>query len=145
MQDRERPLYVEFAGDASGGSVAVRRFRRAIGHVAGCAQAPRDIAAGSRLHAFGEQASWTFVAGPAGGRLQLAGGKPIRFPATAFPPARVGTSSQVFDAWSEQDGGTVRIEVTEAVCVHEGAETASGGRVVLRYASTSVEGCAARF
>ena len=56
-----------------------------------------------------------------------------------------GGSSQVFDAWSEQDGGTVRIEVTEAVCVHEGAETASGGRVVLRYASTSVEGCAARF
>jgi hypothetical protein len=51
----------------------------------------------------------------------------------------------VFDAWSSRDGGTIRLEVTEELCLEERTETAYGARVALRYASTSVEGCAARF
>ena len=76
--------------------------------------------------------------------LELTPGRPVRFPAAAFAAARPGRT-QVFDAWSVRDGGTVRIEVTEELCVEERSETASGARVTLRYASTSVEGCAARF
>jgi hypothetical protein len=145
MQDRERPLYVEFAGDGNGGGVTVRRFHRAIGHIASCERAPKDIAPGTRLRAAGELDSWTFVADAAGARLRLAGGKPVRFPAAAFAPSREWTRTQVFDAWSPADGGTVRIEVTEEVCLHEGSETASGGRVTLRYVTSSVDGCAMRF
>lgn len=144
MEDARRPLYVEFAGETSGNVVTARRFQRAIGHILACAGAPKDIAAGTRLHAGDATAGWRFSATPGGATLELTPGKPVRFPAAAFVSATPGRT-QVFDAWSVQDGGTIRIEVTEELCVDEGTETASGARVMLRYASTSVEGCAARF
>jgi len=144
MEDALRPLYVEFAGEISGNAVTVRRFQRAIGHIVACGNAPTDIAPGTRLHASGAEAGWRFSATPSGATLELTPGRPVRFPAAAFAAARPGRT-QVFDAWSVRDGGTVRIEVTEELCVEERSETASGARVTLRYASTSVEGCAARF
>jgi hypothetical protein len=144
MEDALRPLYVEFAGEMNGNVVTVRRFQRAIGHVLACAGAPKDIAPGTRLHASDAQAGWRFVVTPGGATLELTPGKPVRFPAAAFAAAKPGRT-QMFDAWSAQDGGTIRVEVTEELCVEEGTETASGARVMLRYASTSVEGCAARY
>ena len=103
-----------------------------------------DIAPGTRLHASGAEAGWRFAVTPGGATLELTPGKPVRFPAAAFAAAKPGRM-QVFDAWSAQDGGTIRIEVVEEVCMEERTETASGARVMLRYASTSAEGCAARF
>jgi uncharacterized membrane protein len=144
MEDASRPLYVEFIGDASGDMVTVRRFQRAIGHVLACASSPRDIAAGTTLQAGGADPGWRFVATTSGARLDLAPGRTVRFPAAAFRPAQSG-GTQVFDAWSSRDGGTIRLEVTEEMCLEEHAETAYGARVALRYAGTSVEGCAARF
>jgi hypothetical protein len=145
MEDAERPLYVEFSGDATATAVTVRRFHRAIGHVLECKTAPHDIPPGTRLHASGADPAWRFVIDGDGGRLELMPGKPVRFPASALAtPAQAGRS-QVFDAWSARDGGTIRVEVTEEVCLHESSETAAGARVTLRYATTSVEGCAARF
>lgn len=144
MEDSGRPLYVEFAGEAAGGVITVRRFQRAIGHIQACANAPTDIAAGTRLHASGAESGWRFVATSGGARLELAPGKPVRFPGGPFASKAPGRT-QVFDAWSTQDGGTIRVEVAEELCLEEGTETASGARVMLRYASTSVEGCAARF
>lgn len=144
MEDASRPLYVEFAGEASGNSLTVRRFHRAIGHVLACASVPRDIAPGATLQASGTETGWRFVATAAGAQFELAPGKTVRFPAAAFKPTKSG-ATQVFDAWSARDGGTIRVEVTEEMCLEERTETASGARVTLRYASTSVEGCAARF
>jgi hypothetical protein len=144
MEDASRPLYVEFVGDASGNTLTARRFQRAIGHVLACAGSPRNIASGTTLQAGGADPGWRFVATTAGARLDLAPGRTVRFPAAAFKPTKsVGT--QVFDAWSSRDGGTIRVEVTEQMCLEEGTETAYGARVALRYASISVEGCAARF
>ena len=143
MQDASRPLYVEFAGEGSGNSLTVRRFHRAIGHVLSCASAPKDIPNGTALQASGAE-GWRFVATSNSAQLELAPGKVVRFPASAFVPTKSGRT-QVFDAWSARDGGTIRVEVTEEVCLEERSETASGARVTLRYASTSVEGCAARF
>jgi hypothetical protein len=144
MEDAGRPLYVEFTGDAAGRFVTVRRFQRAIGHVLSCRSAPRDIPEGARLSASGADPQWSFIATPAGGRLEFAG-KSVRFPASAFVgPAKAGRT-QTFDAWSPQDGGSVRIEVSEEMCADERAETATGARVMVRYSSTSLEGCAARF
>jgi hypothetical protein len=124
--------------------VTVRRFQRAIGHVTSCAAAPKDIATGTRLHAGGDPGPWMFVATSSGARLQLAA-RSVRFPAGPFvsPPGQART--QVYDAWSAQDGGSVRLEVTEEMCLQEHTETATGARAALRYGSTSVEGCAARF
>ena len=145
MENAGRPLYVEFAGDAAGSVVTARRFWRAVGHILSCASAPRDIPVGARLHATGTDPAWRFVAMPDGGRLELADGKVARFPASAFNASDRAGRTQRFDAWSAQDGGTVRIEVTEEMCMDERAETATGAHVALRYSSTSVEGCAARF
>jgi hypothetical protein len=145
MENSGRPLYVEFAGEAVGADVTVHRFRRAIGHILSCASAPRDIPADARLSASGADPAWRFVATPAGGRLEFADGKFVRFPASAFAGSAQAGRTQSFDAWSAQDGGSVRIEITEAVCVDEGAETASGARVMVRYSSVSLDGCAARF
>jgi hypothetical protein len=144
MEDPDRPLYVEFSADAAGGVLAVRRFYRAIGHVGGCAEAPKDIAAGVRLHAAGANPGWKLVAGAGGARLELAPGKAVRFPAGPFAAPAAGRS-QVFDAWSAVDGGTIRVEIAEEVCLDEQAETATGARVALRYATSAYEGCAARF
>jgi uncharacterized membrane protein len=145
MEDASRPLYVEFVGEASANNMlTVRRFQRAIGHVMACASSPRDIVPGTILQASGADPGWRFVATTAGAQLDLGPGKTVRFPAAAFKPAQSG-GSQVFDAWSSRDGGTIRLEVTEGMCLEEHAETAYGARVALRYGSASVEGCAARF
>lgn len=143
MEDAQRPLYVEFSADVAGSAMTVRRFHRAIGHVLACAGAPKDVPADARLHASGASPAWRLVVAGGVARLELEPGRPVRFPASAFS-AR-GGPTQVFDAWSALDGGTVRVEVTEALCLDEQSETASGARVALRYASTAVEGCAARF
>jgi hypothetical protein len=144
MEDASRPLYVEFVGEASGTALTVRRFQRAIGHVLACASVPKDIAPGTTFQASGADTGWRFVATSAGAQLDLGPGKTVRFPAAAFAPTKSG-GAQTFDAWSARDGGTVRVEVREEMCLEERTETASGARVSLRYASTSVEGCAARF
>ena len=144
MEDRTRPLYVEFAGEASGNVVTVQRFQRAIGHVLACAGAPRDIAPGTRLAGSGVE-GWRFVATSTSAQLDVAGGKVVRFPASSFAASARPGSTRVYDAWSAQDGGTIRVEVTEEVCLDERSETATGARMALRYTSTSVEGCASRF
>jgi hypothetical protein len=144
MEDASRPLYVEIVGEASGDMLTVRRFHRAIGHVLACASAPKDIVPGTALQASGAETGWRLVATSAGAQLELAPGKTVRFPAAPFSAAKPGRT-QVFDAWSARDGGTIRVEVTEEMCLEERTETAYGARVSLRYASTSVEGCAARF
>ncbi|MGZ9032122.1 MAG: hypothetical protein ACXW2G_12160, partial [Burkholderiaceae bacterium] len=127
MEDASRPLYVELAGEASGNALTVRRFHRAIGHIRACASAPRDIAPGTTFQASGAEAGWRFVATSAGAQLELAPGKTVRFPAAAFKPMESGTT-RVFDAWSARDGGTIRVELTEEMCLEERTETASGAR-----------------
>lgn len=144
MEDKARPLYVEFIGQASGDVVTVQRFQRAIGHVLACAGALKDIVPGTRIAAKGPD-GWRFVAAPSNAQLHAAGGKLARFPAASFVPSTEAGRSKVYDAWSAQDGGTIRVEVTEEVCLDERSETATGARMALRYASTSVEGCASRF
>lgn len=143
MHDKQRPLYAEFAGELNGTLLTVRRFYRAIGHIQSCSALPKDPAPAVRLAAGGGSPPWRFVVDPAGGRLQLAG-KAVRFPASAFAtPAQNG--KRTFDAWSAADGGTIHLEISEALCRDDSAETATGAQVALRYGSTSVEGCAARF
>jgi uncharacterized membrane protein len=145
MHDKQRPMYAEFAGEMNGTLLTVRRFYRAIGHIESCSVLPKDISTSARLFTTGTNPPWRFVVDREGGRLQLAGSsKPVRFPASAFATTS-STGKHVFDAWSAADGGTIRVEVTEALCRDDSAETASGAQVVVRYGSTSVEGCAARF
>jgi hypothetical protein len=144
MEDPSRPLYVEFIGESDGKTVTVRRFQRAVGHILACAGMPKDVVPGTTFHASGADTPWRFVATTAGAQLELGPGRTVRFPPAAFVPAESGRK-QVLDAWSSRDGGTIRVEVTEEVCLDEQTETASGARVALRYASTSVEGCAVRF
>jgi hypothetical protein len=145
MEDRQRPLYVEFVGERGDGKVTVKRFQRAIGHVLACAGAPKDAPAGVRLLAAGTDDPWRFVAGASGAQLELARGQRVRFPAAPFAAPAAAGRTRVFDAWSPQDGGSIRVEVTEELCVDERTETAAGARVALRYGSTSFEGCAVRF
>jgi uncharacterized membrane protein len=66
-------------------------------------------------------------------------------PAAPFGSPAADGKMRVYDAWSSQDGGTVRIELTEEMCSDGRSETAYGARVTLRYGSRSFEGCAARF
>ena len=61
MLESGRPLYVEFRGDTAGLVVTARQFQRALGTVAACGAAPRDIAPGTRLSAYGDDPSWHFV------------------------------------------------------------------------------------
>ncbi len=144
MLESGRPLYVEFRGDIAGPVVTARQFQRALGTVASCATAPSDIAAGARLWAFGAEPAWRFVLTTGGGQFERPGQKPVRFPAAAFA-APAQAQSRVVDAWSPQDGGTIRLELTEQMCSDGRSETAYGARVTLRYGSTTYEGCAARF
>jgi hypothetical protein len=144
MEDRARPLYVEFAGETNANVVTVQRFRRAIGHVLACAGAPKDNAAGTRLRVSSAD-GWRFTATATNAQLELEGGKVVRFPASSFAPSSPSAPRRVYDAWSAQDGGTIRVEVAEEVCLEERSETATGARVSLRYGSTSLEGCASHF
>lgn len=145
MLESGRPLYVEFRGDVAGLVATARQFQRALGTVANCDGAPADIAAGTRLAAAGEDPSWRFVLTPGGGHLERPGQKPVRFPAAAFAELAKPSSSRVVDAWSPQDGGSIRLELTEELCSDGRSESAFGARATLRYGSTTYEGCAARF
>jgi uncharacterized membrane protein len=141
----ERPLYVEFSGDIKGASAIAQRFHRTIGHIESCATLLKDIAADTRLVAVGDQPGWRFVVTPSGGRFERPQSKSVRFPVAAFSQPAGDDKTRIYDAWSAQDGGTVRVEVTEGLCKHEGAEAAYGAQVTLRYGSSTYEGCAARF
>ena len=145
MLESGRPLYVEFRGDVAGLVATARQFQRALGTVASCDGAPTDIAAGTRLAAAGEDPSWRFVLTSGGGQLVRPGQKPVRFPAAAFAALAKPSSSRVVDAWSPQDGGSIRLELTEELCSDGRSESAFGARATLRYGSTTYEGCAARF
>jgi uncharacterized membrane protein len=145
MLESGRPLYVEFRGDVAGLVATARQFQRALGTVASCDGAPTDIAAGTRLAAVGEDPSWRFVLTPGGGQLVRPGHKSVRFPAAAFTALAKPSSPRVADAWSPQDGGSIRLELTEELCSDGRSESAFGARATLRYGSTTYEGCAARF
>lgn len=145
MLESGRPLYVEFRGDVAGLVATARQFQRALGTVANCDGAPTDIAVGTRIWASGEDPSWRFVLTSGGGQLVRPGRKPVRFPAAAFAVPAKPSSSQVVDAWSPQDGGSIRLELTEELCSDGRSESAFGARATLRYGSTTYEGCAARF
>jgi uncharacterized membrane protein len=145
MLESGRPLYVEFRGDVAGLVATARQFQRALGTVATCDNAPADIAAGTRLWVSGEDPSWRFVLTPGGAQLIRPGQKPVRFPAAAFAALGKPAKSQVVDAWSPQDGGSIRLELTEGLCSDGRSESAFGARATLRYGSATFEGCAARF
>jgi hypothetical protein len=145
MNDKERPVYAEFAGDMASDRLVVRRFHRMVGHIESCASLPKDVAQSTRLLVTGSSPNWRFVLDGSGGKLELADRKPVRFPASAFVSPTRSDGKRIFDAWSPVDGGSIRVEVTETLCREDASETATGAHVVLRYGSTSLEGCTARF
>ena len=70
----------------------------------------------------------------------------VRFPPAAFAPSASGRNApRVIDAWSAQDGGTIRVEIAEQMCSDGRSETAYGATTSVRYGSRTYEGCAARF
>lgn len=139
----DRAVYVEVKTVSDTQGVAATRLRRAVGHVESCAALPPPVASDARIYAEGNNPPWTFVQTAAGARFQIRGAKPIRFPATAFTASI--SERQTFDAWSPQDGGTIRLEITEQLCLDPAAEAAFGARVAVRVGSFSAEGCASRF
>lgn len=143
MLDSGRPVYVEFRGDKTGTAVTARQFRRALGTVEVCGAF--DLGAGSRLLALGSDPPWRFELTAAGGRLERPGLKPVRFPVGAFAQPQKDGTTRVFDAWSPQDGGTIRLEVNEELCSDGRSESAYGARATLRYGSQSYAGCAALY
>jgi len=144
MLDPGRPLYIEFRGEVAAPVATAQQFQRAIGTVESCG-AVRAEAADVRLLATGEYPGWRFVATSAGARLERPGAKPVRFPAAPFTAPIVEKNSRIFDAWSSQDGGSIRMEFTEQMCSDGHSGTAYGARVVARIGSYDFEGCAARF
>jgi hypothetical protein len=140
-----RALYVEIRTTPDKQGLAATRFLRSVGHVEACDSAPRNLPVDARIYAEGREPGWTFVQTAAGARFQIQGQKPIRFPAAAFAAPGSDKSSRIFDAWSPQDGGSIRFELTEQLCVDPSAEIAAGARVTVRVGSFSVEGCALRF
>jgi uncharacterized membrane protein len=145
MLDSGRPLYVEFRGDVAGKAITARQFHRALGPVETCGAAPKDGAAGARILAVGENPPWRFVMTAAGAKFERIGQKPIRFPAVPFAKAGEDGNVRILDAWSAQDGGTIRVEITEQMCSDGHSETAYGATAFVRVGSRTFEGCAARF
>ena len=145
MLESGRPLYVEFRGDVAGIVATARQFQRALGTVASCESVPSVIAAGTRFWAAGDEPSWRLVLTASDAQLERPGQKPVRFPAAAFAAPVKTPTGRVVDAWSPQDGGSIRLELTEQMCSDGRSESAYGARVTLRYGSTTYEGCAARF
>lgn len=142
----DRPLYVELRGQLTDKTVNAQRFGRAVGHVESCADIQSATPAQATLYAEGDDpVAWRFVASNAGARLEIVGEKPIRFPAAAFASPQIQGATRTYDAWSRDDGGSVRIEVSEQICVHGGKEAAYGARMLVRFGSRSFEGCAARY
>jgi uncharacterized membrane protein len=146
MFDSSRPIYAEFRGDAEGIVVTARQLHRVIGHIDSCPAAPTDVRAGTLLFASGEEPFWRFVLSGQDAQLVFEGQKkPVRFPAAAFKSPVEAENVRTYDAWSVQDGGTIRVEIEERMCSDGRSETATGARVTLRYGSKSFEGCATRF
>jgi uncharacterized membrane protein len=146
MSEQDRPLYVELRGTVTGKTVAATRLYRVIGHVADCNGLPSDVPANALLAAAGTQAPWGFVATPAGATFKRLNLPPVRFPAAAFvKPSVVDAGTRTFDAWSQQDGGTLRIQFTEGLCLNLGAEAAYGASVTARLGAQTFEGCASRY
>jgi uncharacterized membrane protein len=145
MLNSGRPLYVEFDGGVVGANLRARRFLRAIGTVDSCATAPAERAAGTRLWAAGAEPPWQLVVTATGARFERPGEAPVRLPAAAFAAAAKNGATQVFDAWSALDGGSIRLELTPQMCSDGRSETAYGAQAVLRYGNRTYEGCAARF
>jgi len=143
MLDSSRPLYVEFRGEVAGLTVTARQFRRAVGTIEGCGTT--DHAPGTRLLAGGDEPPWRFVLTAAGAQLERPGQKPVRFPAAAFAAPQKAGTARVFDAWSPQDGGTIRLELAEQMCSDGRSESAYGARATLRHGNQTFEGCAALY
>lgn len=143
MLDSGRPLYVEFRGEVAGLTVTARQFRRALGTVESCGAS--DLAPGTRLLAGGDEPPWRFVLTARGAELVRPGHKPVRFPAAAFASPPGTGAARVFDAWSPQDGGSIRLELTEQMCSDGRSESAYGARAMLRFGSQTFEGCAALY
>jgi uncharacterized membrane protein len=145
MLEPERGIYAEFDGDIAGIVVTARRLQRVVGHIESCAAAPRSTKT-ARIFAHGEQPFWRLVVTAEGAQLEMEGQKkPVRFPFAAFKSPVMADNVRIYDAWSSQDGGTVRVEVEEQMCSDGRSETATGAKVTLRYGSQSFEGCATRF
>lgn len=140
-----RPLYIEFQGNSAGPVVTAHRFQRALGTVDSCSAVPGDIASTARIAAAGEDPAWRFNAAAAGAQLEVAGARPVRFPAAPFGTPIVEKNIRIYDAWSSLDSGSIRMEITQQLCSDGRSESAYGARVHLRYGSTSFEGCAARY
>jgi uncharacterized membrane protein len=146
MLDSTQPIYAEFRGDAAGIVVTARQLHRVIGHIDSCPAAPTDVRAGTLLFATGEEPFWRFVVTANGAQLSMEGVKqPVRFPIEAFKSPLTTDTVRIYDAWSTQDGGTIRVEIEERMCSDGRSETATGAKVTLRYGSQSFEGCATRF
>jgi uncharacterized membrane protein len=146
MSQQDRPIYVELRGTLSGKTLTVQRLHRLVGHVADCSSLPNDVPTNARLAAVGTEAPWGFTVTPAGATFTLLGQPPVRFAAAAFAkPSVVDGASRSFDAWSQQDGGTIRITFTEALCKDLGAEAVYGAQVTARLGARTFEGCASRY
>lgn len=146
MSEQDRPIYVELRGTTGAKAVTATRLYRVIGHVADCKSLPTDVPPNASLVATGTQSPWGFVAVPAGATLKRLNLPPVRFPAAAFAkPSVVDGATRTFDAWSQQDGGSVRIQVTEGLCLNLGAEAAYGASVTARLGAQTFEGCAIRY
>jgi uncharacterized membrane protein len=145
MLDSGRPLYVEFRGEVTGKAITARQFHRALGPVETCAAAPKDGAASARVLAVGENPPWRFAMTAAGAKFERIGQKSVRFPAVPLVKASEDGNVRVLDAWSTQDGGTIRVEITEQMCSDGHSETAYGATAFVRLGSRTFEGCAARF
>lgn len=144
-----RSVYVEFRADggaAAPTSTTAVSLLRVVGHVESCRMpVAGEVPAAARIFAEGRDPAWRFVQTPAGARFELRGAQPVRFPAAAFASPIVEGNKRTYDAWSSQDGGTIRLEITEQLCSDPGAEAAYGARVLVRVGSFSAVGCAARF
>lgn len=144
MRDPDRPLYVEFRGEAVGDKLAARQFHRAIGHVTSCTAAPA-LASGVRLFAQGGQPAWRLQSSMAGARLEVVGQKPLQFRAVSLTTFDSAKRVRNFTAAALPGGTAMRLELTEQACNDSGAEAAYGARVVAQWGTQRLEGCAARF
>lgn len=146
MSSQDRPIYVELRGVLGARSLTAVQLQRVVGYVADCKSLPTDVPAGARLAAVGVGDPWSFTLTPSGAVFSHLGSRPLRFAAAAFArPSVTEGASRTFDAWSQADGGTIRIEFAEALCLNLNAESAFGARVTGRVGSHTLDGCASRF
>jgi hypothetical protein len=146
MSQQDRPIYVELRGSVAGKTVTANRLYRVIGHVADCSSLPTDLPPNVLLAATGTDAPWGFVATPAQATLRRLNLQPVRFAGSAFAkPSLVEGNTRTFDAWSQLDGGTLRIQFTEGLCLNLNAEAAYGASVIARLGAQTFQGCAIRY